>query len=441
MAQVQGGGGSRIRSRAGGGGGGGAGGTMPKGSVGAKVARLPKGRVGAKVAAMPKPYAPPTGGGGAVGGGGGGISGGAAAPAAAYTPIAAPTGTVSGAVNNYVDPKTWIDPQFDDYFGRIQQDFADRGLLDSTNKLTPMRELADAYTKRLAQERRVDYQNSVQNALSLWEKLTSGQLQQGSLALGAGLSPTLNMPAQPGLFSNIFNQQFLPPTKGTGQIGDAPVIERPVGVDTSRGEVIPTYGMKYDNVAYRDSRADAASDLAIKQAYLKMAQAQESRAAAEAATGSDPWAQMASDVVQNQLAGKLEPGKNAYPTDLFESFRAAYNIDLEAEVRNGNPRAEALIRSAYTDPAYADAVIARIKGGSVPKMTDPAAEAAVQTRADVMGQGTADQIRKFEGLNPAAKFGITSVLGQMFPKSPALTAYNLQSNARSLYDFMNTPVK
>ncbi len=311
----------------------------------------------------------------------------AAAPAAPATgtPAAVTTGTPQA--NAY----PWLDSQFGKYFQTIQQDFADRGLLDSTNKLQPMTELADAYSARWAQEARTDNQQAISNALALWERLTSANLARQANELAAGMDYKYEGVQQPSIFADIFKNVYLPPTKSSGgPIGDAPVVERrptitrPLGVDTARGQVVPTYTESAPNYAYRDQQAaiqaqlalqrqqearlaqQAAQESAISNAYLKLAQEQDARASRAAESESDPWALMADAIVANRMAGLDEtPGDNMYPTQLFNTFKASYGIDLEELIRNGDERAEALVRSAYGDPAYADRVIARIKGIAV----------------------------------------------------------------------------
>ena len=204
-----------------------------------------------------------------------------AAPAAATTAPTTTTTTAPTTTTNTTNQYPWLDSAFGKYFQAIQQDFADRGLLDSTNKLTPMTELADAYAQRYAQEARTDNQNAVTNAINLWSTLASGQLQLADLARLMGLDANMNLPTQPSIFSSIFNQSYLPPTKGTGQTGDAPTVTRAPGVDTSRGEVVPTYGLSMKNKAFEAEQANAAANRAIQQAYLKLAQDEADRASAE----------------------------------------------------------------------------------------------------------------------------------------------------------------
>lgn len=303
----------------------------------------------------------------------------------------------------------WLDAQFNKYFNAIQQDFADRGLLDSTNKKQPMTELADAMSQRWAQEARTDNQQAIQNALTLWDKLTSANLARQGNELAAGMDYEYEDVAQPSIFSDIFKNVYLPPTKSSGgPIGDAPVEERRptmtrgLGVDTARGRVIPSTTWSAPNYAYRDTQANIASQLelqrqqearlaqqaaqenAIANAYLKLAQEQAPGGTAGSEGGTnDVWAAMAQDVMTNRMQAQDEvQGNERHPTDLFTWFAAAYpEVDLEAEIRANNPRAIALVSSAYSDPEVASAVINRVKAGGTwkkqPEQMVPRTKAAV----------------------------------------------------------------
>lgn len=300
----------------------------------------------------------------------------------------------------------WLDAQFNKYFNAIQQDFADRGLLDSTNKLQPMTELADAMSQRWAQEARTDNQQAISNALALWERLTSANLARQSNELAAGMDYEYEDVAQPSIFSDIFKNVYLPPTKSSGgPIGDAPVEERrptmtrELGVDTARGRVIPSTTWSAPNYAYRDTQSNIASQLelqrqqearlaqqaaqenAISNAYLKLAQEQAQGGADEGGAVNDVWAAMAQDVMTNRMQAQDEvQGNERHPTDLFTWFAAAYpEVDLEAEIRANNPRAIALVSSAYSDPEVASAVINRVKAGGTWKK--PPAPVVPKTKA------------------------------------------------------------
>ena len=387
--------------------------TKPKPKAPATYA--PKAAV-TKAKPIAKPAVPTATGGGYVGGGslGGGYVGGAlpattpatstaAAPAAPATgtPAAVTTGTPQA--NAY----PWLDQQFGKYFQAIQQDFADRGLLDSTNKLQPMTELADAYSARWAQEARTDNQAAISNALALWERLTSANLARQNNELAAGMDYKYEGVAQPSIFADIFKNVYLPPTKSSGgPIGDAPVVERrptmtrPLGVDTSRGNVIPTYTESAPNYAYRDQRADAeaalslarqqearlaqqaAQDAAIQNAYLKIAQEQGAAGAAEDASDDEKWAAMSDIAMNNYLAGKQVPGSNQTPTDLLNTFLSAYNIDVVGLAKQGDPRAISLIKSMYGDPEYEARVLSRmgVPGYSGVQTARPQSKATTHTQ-------------------------------------------------------------
>lgn len=295
----------------------------------------------------------------------------AAAPAPPPPPpnwvqVAQPPSTAAAPAPS---PYPWLDTEFGKYFGAIQQDFADRGLLDSTNKMGPMKELADAFTARYAQESRTDNQRAIDNAMRLWEMLTSGELSRAQL-LG---STTMTMPAQPGLFANIFNQPYLPPLKSAGgPVGDAKVVSKAPYIHTDRGQVVPAYDEQVETLGYQQfqqDKADAAANRAIQQAYLKLAQEQAAREAVTfereqgGGTEDDKWEAMAQEMMGNRLRGLGEgKGTNAYPTQMLTYFKSAYGIDVEELVRQNDPRAIALVQSAYGDPKRAAAVIARMQG-------------------------------------------------------------------------------
>lgn len=367
-----------------------------------------------------------------------------AAPAAATAAPTTTTTTAPATTTNTTNQYPWLDSAFGKYFQAIQQDFADRGLLDSTNKLTPMTELADAYAQRYAQEARTDNQNAVTNAINLWSTLASGQLQLADLARLMGLDANMNLPTQPSIFSSIFNQSYLPPTKGTGQTGDAPTVTRAPGVDTSRGEVVPTYGLSMKNKAFEAEQANAAANRAIQQAYLKLAQDEASKADSDTAK----WEQMAADVVQNKLSGKSAPGMNLYPTDLFESFQAAYGIDIAGLVRAGDARAIALVKSAYDDPKVAEAVIARMQGVAAP--TTAAAQSggnginypnnnlgSIMRTGDEAAYGMLDD---YSRVNPITQRILSGTVSRIFP-GRVTSALNLASNLFSGYNWLNSPSK
>lgn len=366
----------------------------------------------------------------------------AAAQAAQNAPAApaAPAAAAPGTSNRY----PWLDSAYGKYYDKIQQDFADRGLLDSTNKIQPMTELADAYAQRYAQEARTDNQTAVQNAMSLWELLTSANLAKSQTELGAGLDYNYTGVAQPSIFSNILNQQYLPPLPGSGPVGDAPVVSRPVGVRQDKGEVVPTYTETAPNVAYRDNQANIAANRAIQNAYLKMAQDEAGKADSDTAK----WEQMAADVVQNKLAGKAAPGSNLFPNDIFESFQAAYGIDIVGLVRAGDPRAIALVRSAYDDPKVADAVIARMQGvpgsarreggGSFGGPTYPSNNLGSLMRSG--DEAVAGALNDYGNMNPMVQRLLTGAASRAFP-GRVPSAINLASNLFSGYNWLNSPSK
>lgn len=248
----------------------------------------------------------------------------------------------------------------------MKSNLADQGMLSSTGGWRRYdQEVEQPYAKAAnvmyadlqKQARDEQYratQSNVQNAQNLYNLLWSQYFNSWQLK---GNDQGLRAPQDFPLFSNMASAQYQQPLQSY----------LPQNMGDANTEQVPRYSP--NNGDTLDSKNAAASQ-AYQSAYLELAQQQ----AARDNKASDPWTQMASDVVTNQLMGKTTPGQNAYPTDLFESFKAAYDIDLEAEVRAGNPRAEALIRSAYTDPTYADAVIARIKGEDVPKAATPFTE-------------------------------------------------------------------
>lgn len=268
-----------------------------------------------------------------------------AAPKAVATTPKPATTAVTTPAQTAAPSYPWIDAAFKRYFDAIQQDFADRGLLDSTNKMGPMSQLAESYANTYAQQARQDNQQAIQNAMSLWELLTSGQLAKAQMALNAGLDANMNLPAQPSLFASIQNQSYLPPYKSSGPTGDVPTVTRKLGVDKERGEVIPSYTESYKNVAYRDSRADQAAQQALANSYLELARQQESRLqsaqdaelGATEATDDEMWAEVSINVMD-----MLDKGLAA--DDIIKRVNAVYGIDLMRDAAIGrNQRAQSIL--------------------------------------------------------------------------------------------------
>jgi hypothetical protein len=285
----------------------------------------------------------------------------AAAAKAAAAKAAAAKSTTTSAPSSQINPATWIDPEFKKYFDAIQQDFADRGLLDSTNKAQPLATLADTYAGRLAQAQQTQNQQAVQNALNLYQLLVSQELAKAQLSGNYDM----RFPTDPELFKNIMNASYNTILPGYGKTGDAKVVSDMPSTQAARGEKIPRYSVAIKTVGQQAEerlKAAQAASQALQRAYLKIAQQQ----AKDAATKNDlaiqqskaelaskygigaenvapSWNDIASDAISLKYTTGTD-GEQKYPEDeIVKLVNAQYGIDLEEEAAKGNARAKSIL--------------------------------------------------------------------------------------------------
>ena len=247
------------------------------------------------------------------------------------------------ATNNYSSPYpsayAATDAGFKRYYDKVQQDFADRGLLDSTNKTRPLLDVADAYAAQLATQQRTDNQNAISNALSLWEMLASGALSRAQLEG----STTVRMPAQPGVFSNVFNSA-IPQYSSNGPTGDATSNKKQPYLDSARGEQVPSYDDSIKTLSFQNAKTDAANaakSLSIQQAYLNLAkQKQFAELTADDAGSTDVWDDIANDAIALLGDGS---GSGYDKAMIMKAVNAQYGIDLFREAQGGNVRAQKIV--------------------------------------------------------------------------------------------------
>ena len=193
-------------------------------------------------------------------------------------------------------------------------------------------------------------QANSQNAMNLYNLLWSAYLNMYGVG-GAAEANKLGRPADPAMFKQIQGLSYIQPTSSYSpqNIGD-PVADQYTRIRDA-GPSLAEKQAKEDN-AYRNAYLN----------YMKSA------AGSGGVSDDDKWAQMASDV-QTNYARALDDtvAGERHPTDLFEWFAGAYGIDLESILKNPNDpnyvRAQKLVRSAYTDPSVAQAVLDRVMGG------------------------------------------------------------------------------
>jgi len=197
-------------------------------------------------------------------------------------------------------------------------------------------------------------QANSQNAQNLYNLLWSAYLNMYGVG-GAAEANKLGRPADPDIFKQIQGLSYIQPTSTYS----------PQNI----GDPVPDKYTRIRDAGPSLAEKQADEDNAYRNAYLRIMQSQEARAAKSDALGGDVWAQMTDEATGNRLAGLDDtPGDNYYPTQMLEMFKSKYKVDVEELVRQGDPRAEALVRSMYGDPAYADRVIARMKGEATVKV-------------------------------------------------------------------------
>lgn len=266
--------------------------------------------------------------------------------------------TTTGAA--YPSAYAATDAGFKRYYDAVQQNFADKGMYDSTTKRQPLLDVADAYASKLATEQRTDTQNAFTNAMNLWELITSGQLSKASLTG----SRTVNLPSQPGVFADIFNYK-IPQYSSTGPTGDADTANTTPYIHKQYGDVIPSYDEQITTLDYKNAQTDAANaakSLALQQAYLKLAQAQDARAAAATAevdtggakssTGHATWADV-SEYALSLLASGLTPEQAIRAATTKYELQSA----LPRWLSTGNAEAVNFVKSIFGDDATASAFI------------------------------------------------------------------------------------
>lgn len=247
--------------------------------------------------------------------------------------------TTTGAA--YPSAYAATDAGFKRYYDAVQQNFADKGMYDSTTKRQPLLDVADAYASKLATEQRTDTQNAFTNAMNLWELITSGQLSKASLTG----SRTVNLPSQPGVFADIFNYK-IPQYSSTGPTGDADTANTTPYIHKQYGDVIPSYDEQITTLDYKNAQTDAANaakSLALQQAYLKLAQSQDARAATAAAAGADTTTEATTDwnTIATNILSAVQGGGDA--GSLLKEAYALYGVDILSEAKAGNPRAQAIL--------------------------------------------------------------------------------------------------
>ena len=196
-------------------------------------------------------------------------------------------------------------------------------------------------------------QANSQNAQNLYNLLWSAYLNMYGVG-GAAEANKLGRPADPDIFKQIQGLSYIQPTSTYS----------PQNI----GDPVPDKYTRIRDAGPSLAEKQADEDNAYRNAYLNYMKSTAGSGGGGSLSDEDKWAQMASDVQAN-YANALDDtvAGERHPTDLFEWFAGAYGIDLESILKNPNDpnyvRAQKLVRSAYTDPSVAQAVLDRVMGG------------------------------------------------------------------------------
>lgn len=198
-------------------------------------------------------------------------------------------------------------------------------------------------------------QANAQNTMNLYNLLWSSYLQGYGLG-GDELANLIGRPNQFPMWADIYKLGYQQPSYSpwSQNMGD------PVS-DQKQTDYVPMIRDTPPSLQQKQMEADNA----YRNAYLNYLKSTGGGGGGGVggASDDDKWAMMADEAAANRLNGLDEtPGDNYYPTQMLEIFKAKYGVDIPALVAQGDGRAEALVRSMYGDPAYADRVIARMKG-------------------------------------------------------------------------------
>ena len=248
---------------------------------------------------------------------------------------------------------------------RRSEDFTRRITADQESRAAQQQDwsqdFAGVQEKRAAQQQEWSQgfqtnQANAQNTMNLYNLLWSSYLQGYGLG-GDELANLIGRPNQFPMWADIYKLGYQQPASSfsSQNVGD------PVS-DQKQTDYVPMIRDTPPSLQQKQMEADNAYRNAYLN-YMKSTGGGGGGGGVGGMSGDDKWAMMADEAAANRLNGLDEtPGDNYYPTQMLEIFKAKYDVDIPALVAQGDPRAEALVRSMYGDPAYADRVIARMKG-------------------------------------------------------------------------------
>lgn len=248
---------------------------------------------------------------------------------------------------------------------RRSEDFTRRITADQEARAAQQQDwsqdFAGVQEKRAAQQQQWSQgfqtnQANAQNTMNLYNLLWSSYLQGYGLG-GDELANLIGRPNQFPMWADIYKLGYQQPASSfsSQNVGD------PVS-DQKQTDYVPMIRDTPPSLQQKQMEADNAYRNAYLN-YMKSTGGGGGGGGVGGMSGDDKWAMMADEAAANRLNGLDEtPGDNYYPTQMLEIFKAKYDVDIPALVAQGDPRAEALVRSMYGDPAYADRVIARMKG-------------------------------------------------------------------------------
>ena len=263
---------------------------------------------------------------------------------------------------------------------------ASQGILSSTGAQGAIQRTGDEWRSKgidwstqRAQERRKlledQRQFGVDRGLRAWELAQSAELARGQHSRDYDMR-TIH---DPRFFKDLFARRYSGLYGGVGdpreQKGDPDEQRRMYGPHAV-GRSAPL-GLKPESVyAEEHSAREAAAQRALQESLAAQEIAERRRQfdlsyglqreqfGAEVGGEDAMWAEMADMAAANRLAAESELEDALFPTDLMAHFQTKYGIDLEAEVKAGNPRAIAIIRMMY--PRDAQKIIDRIQGKTTP---------------------------------------------------------------------------
>lgn len=239
-------------------------------------------------------------------------------------------------------------PALNAEIGKTQAGLADQGLIASTAGQGTLADVRNKYlsaARQSAQETALNREQQAQNAaLKVWEMLNSRTLAYRQLVPKS----KMKLPGVNGIIRDFSNTRFLPPTAGSGPTGD-PMEQLGFGaIDQPSGKT--NFEMTLDA-----QQADSAASRAIENARLKLQREQfawQKQMADQENPAADPWTDMQTAALNNLDAADPTGATAGYqaqyqPSQLLDTFKVKYGIDVLSEARKGNENAVAIVRTMY----------------------------------------------------------------------------------------------